>query len=238
MRIWDANWQMVEDYLSADDRVVVPIGSTEQHGYLSLGTDAILAERVSVEAAEPLGVPVLPVLPFGMAPYFRAFPGSMTLRMSTYIEVVRDLLDTLAAQGFRRIALVNGHGGNAPVQGVVREWLSTPRDERVQILFTSWYSAPRVAALAESVEHDPTHGGWFENFPWTRLAGVTMPDGGKPVLDRNLVAQSSSQDVRRLTVDGSFGGSYALPDETMDEIWRVGVDEVRELIESGWVTFA
>src|SRR5260370_14860785 len=56
-------------------RSVLPVGSTEQHGYLSLGTDALLAERVSVEAAEPLGVPVLPVLPFGMAPYFTEYPG-------------------------------------------------------------------------------------------------------------------------------------------------------------------
>ena len=68
MRLWDKNWMQIEEYLRHDDRVVVPIGSTEQHGYLSLGTDALLAERVSVEAAEPLGVPVLPVVPFGMAP--------------------------------------------------------------------------------------------------------------------------------------------------------------------------
>src|SRR3954449_4310915 len=54
----------VEEYLTRDDRVVLPVGSTEQHGYLSLETDNILAERVSAEAAEPLGVLVLPVLPY------------------------------------------------------------------------------------------------------------------------------------------------------------------------------
>src|SRR2546429_688596 len=62
MRVHDCNWQMLEAYLAHDDRIVLPIGSTEQHGYLSVGTDAILAERVAVEAAEPLGVPVLPAL--------------------------------------------------------------------------------------------------------------------------------------------------------------------------------
>jgi creatinine amidohydrolase len=234
VRLWDTNWQTIEAYLDGDDRVVVPIGSTEQHGHLSLGTDAILAERVAVEAAEPLGVPVLPVLPFGMAPYFRAFPGSMTLRISTYLEVLRDLLDTLAFQGFRRIAIVNGHGGNAPVQGLIREWLSAPREPRVQVVFTSWYAAPRVAALAASHEADPTHGGWFENFRWTRLPGVELPAGGKPIVPRELVAQASWSDVRELTGDGSFGGSYALSDEVMDEIWQTGVAEVRELVESGW----
>ena len=127
MRIFDRNWMQIEKYLEGDDRIVLPIGSTEQHGYLSLGTDAILAERVAVEAAEPLGVPVLPCLPFGMAPYFTEYPGTMSLRMSTYIEVIRDLLDCIAGQGFRRIAIVNGHGGNAPVTGLIREWLSIPR---------------------------------------------------------------------------------------------------------------
>src|ERR1700745_578540 len=98
----------IEAYLGRDDRVVLPTGSTEQHGYLSLGTDAILAERVAIEAAEPLGVPGLPVLPFGMAPHRAAFPGGMSLRLFTYVAVIRDLLDGLEAQGFRRIVIING----------------------------------------------------------------------------------------------------------------------------------
>src|SRR5438045_3425984 len=89
---------MLEEYLKRDNRIVLPIGSTEQHGYLSVGTDAILAERVAVEAAEPLGVPVLPALPFGVTPYFAAFPGSPSLRTSTYISVIHDLL-RLAVDG-------------------------------------------------------------------------------------------------------------------------------------------
>jgi 3-oxoacyl-[acyl-carrier protein] reductase len=132
----------IAEYLDRDDRIVLPVGSTEQHGYLSLGTDALLAERVSAEAAEPLGVPVLPVLPFGMAPYFTRYPGTMSLRIGTYIAVLRDLLDCLAGQGFRRIAVINGHGGNAPVAGLIREWISEPRAERVQVLFHSWGGHP------------------------------------------------------------------------------------------------
>ena len=76
MRVWDCNWMQLEEYLARDDRIVLPLGSTEQHAYLSLGTDAILAERVSVEAAEPLGVPVLPALAYGLTPAFAAYPGS------------------------------------------------------------------------------------------------------------------------------------------------------------------
>ena len=68
MRMHDCTWMQIEEYLRSDDRVVLPLGSTEQHAYLSLGVDAILSERVSVEAAEPLGVAVLPAPPTPAAP--------------------------------------------------------------------------------------------------------------------------------------------------------------------------
>ena len=112
MRIQDCNWMQLEEYLRADDRIVLPLGSVEQHAYLSLAVDQILAERVAVEAAEPLGVPVLPALPYGIAPYFAAYPGSPTLSPETYAAVLRELIGALEAQGFRRFLLVNGHGGN------------------------------------------------------------------------------------------------------------------------------
>src|SRR5881392_313714 len=122
MRISEMNWMMVEEYLKRDDRAVLPLGSTEQHAYLSLSVDSILAERLAVEAAEPLGVPVFPVLAYGITPYFRAFPRTITLRMQTYLAILRDILDAMAEQGFKRILIVNGHGGNAPGQGLVGEW--------------------------------------------------------------------------------------------------------------------
>ena len=109
MRISDMNWVMVEEYLKRDDRCVLPLGSTEQHAYLSLSVDSILAERIAVEAAEPLGVPVFPVVAYGITPYFRAFPGSITLRVDTYLRVVGEILDAMAEQGFKRILIVNGH---------------------------------------------------------------------------------------------------------------------------------
>ena len=89
MRIRDCNWMQVEEYLRRDDRVVLPIGSTEQHGYLSLETDNILAERVSAEAAEPLGILVLPVLPYGLTasgPKFR-FSARVTLKASAISSI-------------------------------------------------------------------------------------------------------------------------------------------------------
>jgi creatinine amidohydrolase len=225
----------IEEYLQHDDRIVLPVGSTEQHGYLSLGTDAILAGRVSEEAAEPLGIPVLPTLPFGMAPYFTTYPGSMSLRMTTYIEVIRDLLDVLTGQGFRRIALINGHGGNAPVTGLIREWISQHREPSVEVLFHSWYNAPKTAAAASRFSDVQLHGAWVENFAWTRVEGATIPEGSKPAMSRSLAAVLSADEMRSAAPDGSHGGDYGRPDADMQQVWDAGVLEVRDLLENGWM---
>src|SRR3989449_2168991 len=142
MRISEMNWMMVEEYLKRDNRAVLPLGCTEQHAYLSLSVDSILAERLAVEAAEPLGVPVFPVLAYGITPYFRAFPGTITLRVETYMSILRDILDALAEQGFRRILIVNGHGGNTPAQGYIGEWMAD--HPGVRIKFHKWWKAPKI----------------------------------------------------------------------------------------------
>src|SRR5215472_18897004 len=100
------NWMQVDAYLKRDDRAVLPIGSTEQHSYLRLTVDCILPERVAVDAAEPLGIPVFPVVAYGITPYFRAFPGTITLRVETYMSVMRDVLDAISEHGFERILIV------------------------------------------------------------------------------------------------------------------------------------
>jgi creatinine amidohydrolase len=233
MRARELNWMQVEEYLARDDRVVLPIGSTEQHGYLSLETDNILAERVSAEAAEPLGVLVLPVLPYGLTPSFQAYPGSPTLRLSTFLDVLRDLLDSLYAQGFRRFLLVNGHGGNVAGSSLAREWAMAHPD--AQAVFHSWWSSPRVEAAAKEVDPEPSHANWFENFPWTRLAGVELPQERKPALDQEAYrAAAGAHGVRELLGDGVFEGAYQLPDEQALRVWEAGVAEVRELLERAW----
>lgn len=234
MKVHDCNWMMLERYLENDDRIVLPVGSTEQHGYLSVGTDAILAERVATEAAEPLGVPVLPGLAFGVTPYFAAFPGSPSLRLSTYLNVVTDLLDSIISQGFRRIAIVNGHGGNSPAAGAVREWMAVPPHPEAQVLWHDWWNAPRTWEVVQSLEPHSSHGSWMENFPWTRIHGVAMPDTTKPPVAQAALRRASATQVRELTVDGTFGGSYQRSDEDVLSVWQAGVAEVQDLLENGW----
>jgi creatinine amidohydrolase len=230
LRIHDLNWLQLEAYLERDDRIVLPLGSTEQHAYLSLGTDNILAERVAVEAAEPLGVPVLPVLAYGLTPSFTAYPGSLTLRVETYAAVLRDLLDALADQGFRRVLVVNGHGGNTPARAVVAEWLGGHAD--AQVLWHDWWSGPRVSEVATSIDPVWSHASWSENFPWTRLEGVVSPAEEKPRVEvRGPVAPGA---MRELAGDGSYGGLYQRPDEDALRVWEAGVEETRALLAHGW----
>jgi len=232
MRISEMNWMMVEEYLGHDDRAVLPLGCTEQHAYLSLSTDSILAERLAVEAAEPLGVPVFPVLAYGITPYFRAFPGTITLRVETYMSVVRDILDAMAEQGLKRILIVNGHGGNTPVQGFVGEWMAD--HPGVRIKFHNWWNAPKVWAQVQAIDPVASHASWMENFPWTRLAKINVPTEQKPMSDPEKLRQLDPKSVREHLKDGNYGGLYQRSDEEMMKIWRTGVDETRALLTDGW----
>ena len=228
MRIAEMDWRMVEDWVRSDDRAVLPLGSTEQHAGLSLLTDSILAERVAVEAAEPLGVPVFAAVPFGPAPYSQAFPGSLTLRVDTMCALLRDLLDSLKRSGFRRILLVNGHAGNAAAGALAQEWMLDNSDCRVRL--HDWWRAPRT--LSKVLEIDPVagHASWTGNYPWTRLPGTPVEES-KRMVDLDRLKTLPPFEVRTLLEDGSHGGRTQRPDAEMLAIWRVAVEETRELLD-------
>ena len=232
MRISAANWMQVEVYLTRDDRAVVPLGSTEQHAYLSLATDNILAERVAIEAAEPLGVPVFPAIAYGITPNFTAYPGTVSLRVETLIAVMRDVLDRLAHQGFRRIVVVNGHGGNAPVQGFTHEWMADRPG--IQVKFHNWWNAPRVWSKVQEIDPVASHASWMENFPWTRIDGVTMPDARKAPVDYASGLHLGPRAIRERLGDGNFAGRYVRRDEEMLAVWSVAVEETRAHLTDGW----
>jgi creatinine amidohydrolase len=100
---------------------VLPLGATEQHGdHLPVGTDHILAGGIAEAAARACAVPVLvlPTMPFGLSPHHRLWPGTVTLGAATLIAVLKDVASSLAATGFGRLLIVNGHGGNIAPMGV------------------------------------------------------------------------------------------------------------------------
>ncbi len=232
MRITDMNWMQVEAYLQRDDRVVLPLGSTEQHSYLSLTVDCILPERVSADAAEALGIPVFPVVAYGVTPYFRAFPGSISLRVRTHLAVVRDILDSMARSGFRRILIVNGHGGNGAVQQFSQEWAADHPGCRVK--FHNWWNAPLTWAKVQEIDPVASHGSWMENFPWTRLPGVQVPAAQRPMVDLVKLRLLDPATLRGYLGDGNYGGLYQRPDADMLAIWQVAVEETRALLTGSW----
>ncbi|XDA98018.1 creatininase family protein [Sulfitobacter sp. LCG007] len=232
MRITEANWFEVEEYLKADDRAVLPLGSTEQHAWLSLSVDSILSERVAAEAAAPLGVPVFPAVPYGLTPYFMAFPGSVSLKLSTYAALVRDILDSLYATGFRRVLIVNGHGGNSPVQPVCAEWMEAHEGARCR--FHDWWRAPKTWSTVQEIDPVASHASWMENFPWTRLPDREMPDDQKPFVPLDRLRDRNAAGVRELIGDGNYGGLYQRPDADTDHLWAVAVEETRALLEGDW----
>lgn len=154
-------WREVETYLKASTGVMMPIGSTEQHGPTGLiGTDAICAEAIAAAAGEIAGAVVGPTIGVGMAQHHMAFTGSMTLRPSTLASVISDYVDSLARHGFGRFYFINGHGGNvSTVRTAFQEvYARTSIDggdrPRVRCVLRNWYQQPRVQALARNFYGD------------------------------------------------------------------------------------
>ena len=232
MRIRDMNWMQVEAYLERDDRAVVPLGSTEQHAQLSLMVDCILSERVAVDAAEPLGVPVFPPVNYGITPYFKGYPGTISMRPETLIAVFRDVFDSLKRAGFRRIMVVNGHGGNAPVASLAQDWMS--ENAGVTVRFHNWYNAPETWKKVQEIDPAASHASWMENFPWTRLANAAAPAGAKDMVDIPRMMLMNPAEIRAYIGDGNMGGVYQKPDEEMMALWQTAVEETRALLDGPW----
>ena len=232
MRIRDMNWMQVEAYLERDDRAVIPLGSTEQHAQLSLMVDCILSERVAVDAAEPLGIPVFPPVNYGITPYFKGYPGTISMRPETLIAVFRDVFDSLKRAGFRRIMVVNGHGGNAPVASLAQDWMS--ENTGVTVRFHNWYNAPETWKKVQEIDPAASHASWMENFPWTRLADASAPAGAKDMVDIPRMMLMHPAEIRAYIGDGNMGGVYQKPDEEMMALWQTAVEETQALLDGPW----
>lgn len=108
--IWELTWEEVERYLEQKDVILIPVGSTEQHGpHLPLGVDALVAQRLAEDAARKAGVLVAPPLWFGWAPQHMAFKGTVTLSAQTLMAIIEDICLSYIHHGFHRIVIVNGH---------------------------------------------------------------------------------------------------------------------------------
>lgn len=158
MQLGERSW---EEAKGLTDRVaVLPLGSFEQHGHhLPLLTDTMICTEIARRAEEELGDEALflPTLWVGASDHHRAFPGTVSIRDETYVRVLADALESLVGGGFRRVFLLNAHGGNfTPGRQAIHDVQLRHRDEPdLWLAFGSWMTiaAGRVAAL-EGVEQE------------------------------------------------------------------------------------
>lgn len=145
----EMSWEQVEEYLQRDDRVIMVTGSTEQHGrHMGLATDTLVPYRIAERVSDKTGVPVAPPLGYGMSLHHLQFPGSLSLRPQTLVAVLTDLLEIAAGHGFRRILVLNGHGGNLPSIGAaLNDVLNRISDLRVKLI--SWWTLPSVDEISK-----------------------------------------------------------------------------------------
>lgn len=225
MRIEDLNWMDVEGYLQSDDRLIFVLGSCEQHAYLSLLTDVKVPQALADAASQRTGVLVAPPVNFGISPYFMAYPGTFSLRLNTFIDLVEDLTRSAYAHGFRRFVFLNGHGGNDPAR--VRLYELANELPGTRLAWYSWWLSHSVEEIAQKYGLKPAHANWLEAFPFTRV-GELPQEQKTPASVPGLLG---AEEARKVFGDGSFGGPYQAQDTILDEVFNACLADVLHLLE-------
>ena len=226
MRLEDFNWMDVERYLEQDDRLIVILGACEQHGYLSLLTDIKIPLALADSASTQTGVLVAPPLNFGISPYFLDYPGTLSFSVKTMLSAVEDIVRSASRQGFRRILLLNGHGGNAPVRQHMNEVANNLPDLKMN--WYDWWSSHSIETVAQKHNIKPTHANWLEAFSFTIVG--ELPEGSKtpPKVPSAIIDAKTSREIYG---DGSFGGPYRVDDVIMQEILQAALEDVLLLLK-------
>ncbi len=224
MRFEELNWMDIEEYRKKEDRIMLVLGACEQHGYLSLLTDIKIPLALADAASQKSGVLVAPSLNFGVSPHFITYPGTISLKVSTFLQVVEDIVMGLYAQGFKHVLILNGHGGNTPVTARLTELCNEHAD--LKINWYAWWTAPSVTKVAEAHGLKSYHAAWIEAFPFVRVVelpqGEKLPAAGKPV--------QNAAEYREVFGDGVFGGPYQAEEKIMDEIFSAAVEDILLLL--------
>jgi creatinine amidohydrolase len=224
MRFEELNWFDIEDYLKHDDRLMVVLGACEQHGYLSILSDVKIPLALADAASQKSGVLVGPPVNFGVSPYFLAYPGTLSLRLTTLADLVEDLLRSAYGYGFRRFLFLNGHGGNDPIRARLYELANQLPGLRLS--WYAWWQAHSVETVAIGHGLKSFHAGWIEAFPFTRVA--ELPDGEKipPYIPGLLNAEQAKERYQ----DGVFGGPYKVEQAIMDEVFAAALQDILQLL--------
>jgi creatinine amidohydrolase len=211
--------------------VLLPIGSVEQHGrHLPVGTDTMLAHSVALAAAERLAgrVIVLPPPWYGFSAHHMRFAGTVTLGAGTMMRLVEDIAASVIAHGFRRLLIVNGHGGNTGVVDVVAAELGRRFYGKARVAGLTYFQLARaaIAELRSSRAGGMGHACEFETammqhvrpeLVGIEVAAVTYPDPGSDYLTTDLLGSSAVRtyhDFGDLSPTGTLGDPlHATPEK-------------------------
>jgi creatinine amidohydrolase len=236
MELKFSTWPEVEAYLEKSRSIVLPIGSTEQHGPNGLiGTDALCPESLAVALGEKTGALVAPTISVGMAQHHLAFPGSITLRPSTLIAVIRDMLNSLIGHGFESFYFLNGHGGNIPTVLAAFSELyaqasmgTTPVDQsRVRCRLKNWWEADGVMALSKELfgDQDGSHAtcGEVSLTQYAYPHSIKQAEMDPPVAPTGPIYDAA--DYRRRFPDGRIGSNPSLANpEAGERLFRQALE--------------
>ena len=220
MLLHQQTWRDVERYLETSRAVLMPIGSTEQHGPNGMiGTDAICAEAVAMGIGERTGALVAPTIGVGMAQHHMGFAGSMTLRPTTLIAVIRDMVESLARHGFEAFYFVNGHGGNVATTTAAfseiyaeRSLGSATNRPVLRCRLKNWWESKSVHALSKELygAAEGSHATPSE----VSLTWHVHPHAARPMtLDPPIAPRggfTDAADYRRRFPDGRIGSNPGL----------------------------
>ena len=215
MQLHLSSWPEVEAYLSTSKAILIPIGSTEQHGPNGLlGTDALCPEIIGRRAGDEAGILVGPTFNVGQSQHHMAFPGTITLRPSTMIAAMCDWAQSLARHGFERIYWLNGHGGNiATITAAFSEMyrgisFSEPdANPPLRCMLRNWWQLPGLAELCKQLF--PVGEGSHATPSEISVTYFGYPEAQKPVSISPKVAPNGpiydAEDYRRRFPDGRIG---------------------------------
>jgi creatinine amidohydrolase len=223
--------------------VILPLGATEQHGpHLATGTDCFSVEAIARQAARiassEIPVIVAPTLPFGSSHHHLVFGATLSLRTETYLRVLNELLDCLFLDGFRRVFLLNGHGGNEELAELAAR--DTVQRQDMTIAAASYWvladKALRDAAVAGC--RIPGHAGEFETSIVMALHPELAPE--RPPsrdMDPSLAAGSPAGRIERHGFWRDIDGYTDSPARGTAEQGKLFVDLAAKEVARAFVDF-
>lgn len=240
MNLEFSTWCEVEHYLKNRKDIIVPIGSMEQHGPMGLiGTDSICPEVLAEGISERKNILIAPTIKFGMSQHHLSFPGTITLRPTTLIALIKDVILSLTNHGFTHILFLNGHGGNIDTintafSEIYAEHSFSKKSSFSHFKLWNWYDGDRVKALTEKYfkEAEGSHATPSE----LSLSFYAHPNSlKKAVLSRGVSTKDDYRDCfdfKNSFPDGRMGADSSLASiDIGKELFEKAIEDILEYYE-------